>query len=179
MKKMWVKTVLIAGLAGASLFCGLFLVVYALLGMNPFMPDIKAFDFFVYFFVLLISVSIYRFRFNQGFLNFNQGFLLSLSISLGMLLFSLGFEYIFMQTQPEAVKTYAHYEINEFVKAKEKFVKLWNQQGKKGAEIFDQTLANYQKLDWNSRLLWSEIQQKIFISLVLSLILAVVLRRKR
>lgn len=167
---------LLAGLIGGIIFWIFFSLLYVSLG-NPFLPA-KSYDFFIYLLMLIGTLFYYRFRVNQGRLRFRVGFTMGLIIVSITLILSVIFTYIFIKDiAPDAVEAQATYEINQFLSAKDQLIKEWNDLGKDGALIFEQTLDNFKKRDWDAYLIRQEIIQKTIIGLLMTLILAALFRK--
>ncbi len=177
MKHSLIKAALGGGLAGTVCFALFILVAYKLRD-NPFAAEIKAFDFFIYLLVILTTMMVYRFWLNRGSLRFWEGMLLGMSVTTIMLMLSLGWIYVFTRSvAPEVLEIHAQSEIRKFKASKAEFIETWNQQNQNGAEVYEQTLANFQEIDWTIYLIRQELLQKIFAGLIITLISAAVLRK--
>lgn len=183
MTKQLLKTTLIAGILGSVVFCFFFLIISYISGSNPFLPQYKPLDFFIYVLTIAAATTIYRFQINQGHLHFWEGIPLGLGVSFIILAFSLLFLSIFIQVVPSVKENYAMYEIRQFEENKEKFIQSWNDNKKvlnaeeSGEVTYQKTRENYNRRDWKSYLLWQEIYQKLFVGIFISVIVAAVLRK--
>lgn len=175
--KRLLPLILFRGVLGALLFVAFFLLLYSL-SSNPFLPSVKSYDFFIYAFWLFIILAHYRFRLKGGKMTFGEGFTLALGTSILMISMSVLFLFTFLQSvDPELSTNYGEYEIAQFEGAKKQWIEEFDRSGKDGPQIYQQTLANYQKRDWNTYLIQQEIWQKGFITFFMSIILPLILRR--
>ena len=179
MKQQFWKVGILGGLIGAFTFILFFTFLYFVYE-NPFF-SVKSYDFFVYMLVLLGVTVFHRWKMPDGFagrFHFWEGARVSLLSWLVMMVFSVIFMYIFITViAPEVVSQYATYETQQFVAAKEKWIKSFNQDGLDGEKVYEEVYKNYQKRNWINYLISQEIIQKTFIGLLLSVIIAAVIRK--
>ena len=179
MNKQFLKIGVLGGLLGAIVFMLFFILLY-LVYKNPFF-SVKSYDFFVYMLVLLGVTVFYRWKTPEGFagrFHFWEGAKISLLTWLIMMSCSIVFIYIFMVAiAPDVVLQYADYEIQQFVASKNQWVESFNNDGLNGEEVYEEVYKNYQKRNWVQYLITQELIQKTFIGLLLSIIIAAVIRK--
>lgn len=173
-------TWLISGIIGGILFC-LFFYTIDNLYQNPFLPDSKSLDFFIYLLVMIASLAVYRFIISQNrTLRFWEGLIIGFFTGSLMILISIPFMYILLSSpNNSSVQNYIEYEIQNFKDQKEGFIEKQKEYGRDGNDLFEKSLAEMKEVkkeDVLSFLLQKEFWQKIILVVFVSIVAAAVLR---
>jgi hypothetical protein len=168
MKKMTL-TAFLGGLVGGGLFCGFFGLIYAF-SDNPFLPDPKSLDFFVYLLAVSGALVYFRFRQNGGYIGFWQGIIGGTMITVLITLIAVGFIYIFCaEIAPETVQTHINYQVKHYQTHQKEII------AKFGKANYEQTIKDFESITPLSMAMY-EIW-KIPVGLLITFIVAVVLRK--
>lgn len=164
------KTAIIGGLAGAVLFCLYFTVIYWVYG-NPFLPDPKSLDFFIYMLTIVALLFYFRFRVNRGWMYFWQAFVISSGAVLLMATLCALFVYFFVEVlYPDVLGTYISYTLHQFNAENEANERHF------GKDEYARLLQAIRQIR-ASNLGWYEWKIKMLIGLFISLIVSAVMRR--
>jgi Protein of unknown function (DUF4199) len=168
MKKS-IKVASFWGLLGGLGFCVLFVVIY-LLYQNPFLPNPKSMDFFLYLFAVVGGIVYYRFRVSISGMRFYEGFGIGLLITVLMTTISIVFIYVFLEyIDTSVVQRHIDFNVQNFTRQKEAII------AKAGKAFYEKELLSFQSQSPASLALYEVY--KIGLGLVMSFVAAAVLRK--
>lgn len=163
---------MLGGIAGGILFIIFFLMLHWLTS-NPFSPDVKSLDFFVYIIVIVGVLLLYRFKLNQGKMSFWQGFLSGVGVCLLMASISAVFIYFFLsKIAPEVLDLHINYLLSTLTGNPEAAIESF---GKDNYEKILQDIKNTSP----SEMAFYELRVKLLIGSLMSFISAAVIRKGR
>ncbi len=170
---------LAAGISGTAIYC-LFFYLTDSWYQNPFLPDVKSLDFFIYVLMLVAVLILYRFVFNKRVMRFWEGLFVGLFTGTIMIAFSILFMYYLLSNEEsKSIENYIRYETEAFESQKEGFIRQQNEYGRDGKDIYEKSVAEMRKVDKVDAvrfLLIKEFWQKIILVVFVTLIAAAVLR---
>ncbi len=165
-------TILLGGVVGGILFIIFFLMLHWLTS-NPFAPDVKSLDFFVYILVIVSTLLLYRFKFNQGKMSFWEGLLSGVGVSLLMASISAVFIYFFLsKIAPHVLDLHIKYLLSTLTSNPEAAIESF------GKENYEKILKDVKNTS-PSEMAFYELRVKLLISSLMSFISAAVIRKGR
>lgn len=169
MKKNLILTGIFGGIKGGVFFILFFLTIYFIYD-NPFLPDPKSLDFFVYLLSVFGVLLFYRFRIAEERPSYWQALFLGVLIVSMMVFTACIFLYIFLTyIAPETIQLYVDNLLTQLSNPE------IDKEAYGGEAQFNQMIADLKATNkWD--LIFLEMRQKLVISFAMTLIGAAIIR---
>lgn len=169
MNKHLILTGIFGGLKGGFFFIIFFLTIYFIYD-NPFLPDPKSLDFFIYLLIIFGVLLFYRFRITNVRPSYWHALLLGVLIVSTMVLTACIFLYFFLTfIAPETIQMYVDNLLIQLANPE------IDKEAYGGEEQFKLMLEDLKQTDkWD--LIFLEMRQKLVISFAMTLIGAAIIR---
>jgi len=169
-RKLVISAVIFGGI-GLSIYI-VFFVVLTQLTANPLLSEHRSKDFFIYMGLIPLMIFFYRFRLNQGHLQFVQGLSMAVIFSAWMGVGTAFFLYFFLDSKPDLIHNYSETLIQNLSKNPENGITAFGSEAAYKKVLIDLKSINHYQVAMD------ELYKKTTLGLLIGLLYAIILRKR-
>jgi Protein of unknown function (DUF4199) len=169
-QKLLITSVVFASI-GLSIYI-IFFVSLTQLTVNPLLSEHRSKDFFIYMSLIPLMIFFYRFRLNQGHLQFLQGLGMTIVFSLLMGIGTAIFLYFFLDPKPDLIHNYSETLIQNLSKNPENGITAFGSEAAYKKVLIDLKSINHYQIAMD------ELYKKVTLGLLIGLLSAIILRKR-